>query len=203
MGINSYSDEQLVLALNHSDREAFKYVYFTYFSSLCKYINTYTNNHQATEDIIQNVLLKLWEKRTELKIHTSFKNYLYRFAYNTFIDSYRKTKKINEQLEALRYTYLNEIIEENDVLKEQRLIALRKAIDELPPRCKEIFVLSKYEGYKYKEIAGRLGISINTVEIQIGKAFKVLRMKMKDVKSLNMFLSFSKKTIDLLVRNRF
>ncbi|WP_299556406.1 RNA polymerase sigma factor [Seonamhaeicola sp.] len=190
MSSNSYSDKELVSALNEGDRAAYKYIYLTYYNDLCKYISSYTNSPQAAEDIVQNVLLKLWEKRTDLKIHTSFKNYLFRSAYHTFIDNYRKKKKINEKLETIRHHALNEIIEEHSSLKEERLVALRKAIEELPPKCKNIFVLSKFEGYKYKEIAEILGISVNTVENQIGKAFKVLREKILNTKPLNFFLSF-------------
>jgi len=162
------------------------------YNDLCIYLRNYSGNNDNVEDIVQNVLLKLWEKRAEIQIHTSLKSYLFRSVHHTFIDSYRKTKRVNEKLEALRFNNLHEIIEEDNQLKEQRLLALKKAIEELPPKCKEIFLLSKYQGYRYKEIAERLGISINTVENQISKAFKVLRQKVVNAKYFNLFLSFLK-----------
>ncbi|WP_158655239.1 RNA polymerase sigma factor [Flavivirga eckloniae] len=186
----SYTNEALIDAFKNGDKEVYKYIYLTYYQDLCVYIKGYTNDKQAAEDIVQNVLLKLWENRDEIQIHSSFKGFLYKSVYYSFMDLYRKKKRINEKLESLRYNILNELIEDDNELKEKRLLALRKAIEELPTKCKEIFVLSKFEGLKYKEIADALGISINTVENQVGKAFKILRKKMFENKYLNLFINF-------------
>jgi len=184
------TEKELLIALKNDDSRAYKQIYMTYYQGLCVYINSYTNNIQTSEDIVQNVLLKVWEERDRIQVHSSIKSYLYKSAYYSFIDFYRKKKTFNKKLESLRYKILNDLLEEEVGLKEKRLIALRKAIDNLPSKCKEIFVLSKFDGLKYKEIAETLDISINTVENQIGKALKTLREKMVDARYLNLFISF-------------
>ncbi|MDD7885249.1 RNA polymerase sigma factor [Flavivirga sp. 57AJ16] len=186
-----YTEKQLLKGLKKGNREVYKFIYITYYNELCIYIRNYTDS-QSAEDIVQNILLKLWEDRNQTKIHTSLKSYLFKSVYYKFLDSIRKEKRINERLEALRYNTLNDIHEEDNQISEQRLIALRKAIDDLPPRCKEIFLLSKYDGLKYIEIAKALGISIYTVEGQIGKALKTIRKKLYDSKYINLFIGIFK-----------
>lgn len=193
MSIDSYTEKQLISGLKAGNRKIYRFIYLQHYNNLCVYLCSYTNNEQLVEDIVQNVLLKLWEKRRDINIHTSIKNYLYRAVYNTFIDDYRKTKRINEKLETIRFNGLNELIENDKQLEEERLIILRKALDSLPPKCKEILLLSKFEGYKYREIAEHLNISIKTVENQIVKAFKVLRKEIKKNNILSLFLSFLQK----------
>ena len=192
MDYPSYTNKQLLTKLKDGDREAYKYIYMTYYKDLCVYLRSYTDS-QTAEDIIQNILLNLWEKREKTNIHTSIKSYLYKSAYYTYIDFYRKKKRINEKLESLRHNVLNEIIENDNQVKEHRIIALRNAIEELPPKCKEVFVMSKFEGLKYSEIAETLGISTYTVEGQIGKAFKIIRKKVIGIKYINLFINFLKR----------
>ncbi|WP_346883873.1 RNA polymerase sigma-70 factor [uncultured Algibacter sp.] len=190
MNTNLDTDRTLIAAIKNGDKNAYKKIYLTHYQDLCAYINGYSNDVQTAEDIVQNVLLKFWEQRHDIEIHTSLKGFLFKSTYYAYIDSYKKKKRINEKLETIRFTILNDMLEDDNDLKQRRLLALRHAIDELPKRCKEIFVLSKFEGLKYKEIAEQLDISINTVESQIGKAFKVLRKKMFNNNYLNLFVSF-------------
>ncbi|WP_027137975.1 RNA polymerase sigma factor [Gaetbulibacter saemankumensis] len=186
----SHKENKLLDAVRKGDRQVYKEIYLTYYPELCDYIRSYTNDAQAAEDIVQNVLLKFWINRKDLQLHTSLKGFLFKSAYYAFMDAYRKKKRINEKLEAIRYDMVNEISEEDHDITERRLKALKEAVDELPPKCKEVFVLSKFDGLKYKEIAEKLDLSINTVENQIGKAFKTLRSKMRDNRYLNFFISF-------------
>lgn len=188
------NDFNLVLKLSEGDRKAYRLIYTSYYNNLCIYLCSFANNDQLAEDIAQDVLLKLWEKREKLKIHTSLKSYLYKSAYNTFINNYKVNKRINKSLEAIKFERLNQIEnEEEDVkMEEQRLLYLRLAIDELPPKCKKALLLSKMEGYKYKEIAETMNISVKTVENHITHAFKLLRRKIRNNKFLLFFINFFK-----------
>ena len=98
-------------------------------------------------------------------------------------------KTLNKNLEDLRYSMLSSINEEDQETIDERIAVLKTEIEKLPERCKEIFILNKYESLKYQQIAEKLNISINTVENQIGKAYKILRMKLADKKYLTMFFS--------------
>lgn len=179
MALSSSENKKLVLRLKQSDQKAYEKIYRSFYNPLCKYLLNYTHNQSLAEDITQEVLIKLWTNRKKLATHTSLNPFLYKSAYFTFIDYYRKKKRINEKLESMRFELLHEVIEEEEQFLEQRLNKLRSAIDQLPGRCKEIFLLNKYEGYRYKEIATRLNISVKTVENQIGKAFVFLRKRLR------------------------
>ena len=178
----SPDEKQLITRLKRSDRIAYKLIFLSYYDDLCLYLLNFTPNKHQAEDIAQDILLKLWTDRANLKIHSSLKSYLFKSAHNRFIDAYRKKSRQNEKLENIRITKLNDMLENNDELIENRLSRLNLAIEELPAKCKEIFILSKKEGLKYKEIAAKLGISIKTVENQIGKAFSRLKDKLFDSK---------------------
>lgn len=181
---------------NDSNR-AFKEIYLTYYQDLCLFANSYTKDKQASEDLVQNILLKFWESKDSFNVQQDIKSYLYKCVYNSFLDSVRKEKTRHRNLEELRYTLLLEINEEDYEILEERLKILKIEIEKLPERCREIFILNKYESLKYQQIAEKLNISINTVENQIGKAYKILRTKLISKNYLTMFFSliFKRKTI--------
>ncbi|UNY98934.1 RNA polymerase sigma-70 factor [Zhouia spongiae] len=181
---------KLIADFKKGNVEAYKEIYLTYYQDLCIYACSYTNDHYAAEDLVQNVLLKFWENRASINIDTALKSYLYKSVHNSFIDGYRKEKNQKENLEDLRYKLLIDSIEENTDIQDSRLAILREGIGELPQRCREIFMMSKFEGMSYKQIAENLNISVNTVENQIGKAFKILRTKLKTGRYVNLFIDF-------------
>lgn len=177
----SFNDNDfLVECLKNGDQKAFTYLIDTYHHKLCVYANSLVKNIYNAEDIVQNVLAKTWEQRTQLKSNQSIKNFLYKLVYNEFIDQYRK----NQSLFALEKSYvddLNVIVHEDDLESfNQVLKVVKKEIQKLPAKCKEVFVLSKQEGLTNIEIAEYLDISVKTVEAQITKAFSILRSALKD-----------------------
>ena len=191
MKINNFNENQLLKDLYNNNREAYKHIYVTFYSDLCRYICNFTDV-QTAEDIVQNVLLEFWEKRRRLEIQLSLKSYLYKAVYYKFLDSVKKSKRINQRLEEIRYTMVDQVENENDS-NDEVLSILRNTISELPPRCQQIFLMSKYQGMKYKEIAQELNITVSTVESQIGKAFKIIREKFSHEGYLNLFLLFFNK----------
>lgn len=186
---NSYTNKQLTEDFKIDSNKAFKEIYLAYYPGLCLYANSYTRDKQVSEDLVQNILLRFWENRASFNVQQDIKSYLYKSVYNSFIDSVRKEKTLNKNLEDLRYSMLSSINEEDQETIDERIAVLKTEIEKLPERCKEIFILNKYESLKYQQIAEKLNISINTVENQIGKAYKILRMKLADKKYLTMFFS--------------
>ncbi len=171
--------------LKVGDQTALKQLFDTYYPSLCNTVFRMMNDRPTAEDVIQNVFIKLWEKRAQLEINTSVGAYLRRFAINEAISHMRKHKKfVSEPIEMgmplqSAYQGAEEQLLENEV---QQQVA--NAINELPPRCQAIFKLSRYEELSYKEIASQLDISVKTVENQMGKALKVLRLSLKNLLTL-------------------
>ena len=186
-----FNEENLIKAIKCGDDWAYKYVYLKYYDRLCIYILNFTQDRTLAEDIVQDTFLTLWIKKETLQLDRSLNGYLYKLAYNKFVDIYRKTKKMDSQLENIRREALIELLENNDDTYYKKLSMVEHAIEELPTRCKEIFILNKINGLRYKEIAEKLGISTKTVENQIGKALSFIR-KQIDTTLLNLFMFFKK-----------
>jgi len=139
-------------------------------------------SQQTAENIVQNVFVFLWEKHQTLQIHTSISSYLYTLVKNKCIDYLRHQKTAQEYRaeQALKLSALEQL-DTGLISGENIEQTVQQAIDKLPSRCREVFILSRVEGKKYREIAEILGISLNTVENQMGIALKKLR---KDLEHL-------------------
>lgn len=131
------------------------------------------------EDLVQQAFVKLWEKRTSLDITWSVKSYLYKMVHNAALNQIRhaKTKEKYHQFNAQPLENAHEMPE--DTLPELRQ-KFQKALQDLPPQCRNIFELSRFEELKYREIAEQLQISVKTVETQMGKALKMMRLHLAD-----------------------
>jgi len=185
-----YENEPAFLkAIKNGDEVAFTFLVREYNEKLFAYAMSLINDKSMAEDLVQNVFLKTFEKRKQLKISKSLMNFLYKSIYNEFINQYRK----NKALLALEKRYvetLDEIIIENETDSTEQLIGvMKKEIEKLPKKCKRVFLLSKEEGLTNIEIADYLEISIKTVEAQIAKAFSRLRKKMNK-RLLNILMFF-------------
>jgi len=194
MKTDDYSDNiVLIESLRDGDEKAYTYLIDTYHHKLCVYANSLVKNIYSAEDIVQNVFIKVWEQRARLKSDHAIKSFLYKLAYNEFIDLYRK----NQSLFSLEKTYhdaLNSVVLEDDSESFQRVLkVVNKEIESLPPKCKEVFILSKKEGLTNIEIAEHLEVSIKTVEAQITKAFSILRSSLEERVKSALFLLFGKK----------
>ncbi|MFD2943444.1 RNA polymerase sigma factor [Flavobacterium notoginsengisoli] len=194
MKTGDYNDNTVLIeSLKNGDEMAYTYLIDTYHHKLCVYANSLVKNIYSAEDIVQNVFIKVWEQRTRLKADHSLKSFLYKLAYNEFIDLYRKNQSLFS-LEKSYYDALNGIVQEEDSEAFQRVLnAVNKEIQNLPPKCKEVFILSKKEGLTNIEIAEHLDVSIKTVEAQITKAFSILRTSLEEKVRSVLFLLFSAK----------
>lgn len=130
------------------------------------------------EDIVQDVFLKIWKKRSEFDIHDDLKSYLFTSVRNRSFEHLRRDRMISNHEENIK---LNESLlhetEIDEIEKYVRLEKIYQAINTLPTKCKEVFSLSKINGLSYAEIAEHLNISVKTVENQIIRALKLLREK--------------------------
>ena len=144
---------------------------------LCLYAFNLTRNRAEAEDIVQNVFMRVWRKREKLKPDLSLKSYLYRSVYNEFIDNYRK-KKVLSTIEKSYIIAIDDLVQDGENKDMERMINIMKIeIENLPPKCKEVFLMSKKDGLTNEEISEYLNISIKTVEAHITKAFSTLRQK--------------------------
>ncbi|WP_024768736.1 RNA polymerase sigma factor [Aquimarina macrocephali] len=169
-------EKLLIQGLTDGNQDSYKIVFNQYYSWLYNYVYKLSNNSSLSEDLVQNVLLRLWEKKSTLRITSSLKNYLFRSCHNEFLMYLRQQKKEYDALDSLRWEAIFEMYtseEENQL--DLNWIKLEKAIEQLPKKCREVFKISRLEQKKHKEIADILGISTKTVEIHISKALRFLK----------------------------
>ena len=186
----------MILEKQHID---FEQIYLSYFSKMKRFAREYVLSDEDAENIVQDVFLDFWEKKELLPLPINILAYLFTSIKNRCIDFLRHKivqKEVENKMQEeyrltlqMKYYALGEldegIFEKDDV--EQ---LLSKVIDSLPERCREIFLKSKIEGKKQKEIAEEMNISINTVETQMGIAYKKLRNELKDYFPLFIFLYY-------------
>ncbi len=176
------SEKQTIQQLLSGEIATYEEVYKTYFKALYVYAYTMLKDELQAEEIVQNLFLKLWDRKDRVQIETSLKAYLYKAVYHDSLN-YLKHVKVkatyehhatqvmkNERSEAASQRVMYNNLEDR----------LRAALNELPEQCRTVFQLSRYEELKYREIANRLQISEKTVENHMGKALKLLRVKLAD-----------------------
>lgn len=151
-----------------------------YYRKLCNVANRILNDCDASEDIVQNVFIKLWEKKKELHINLTIEGYLVRATANEALNYLERSKRMialnpsDVQHNNKTFSSPDRILVYDEL--EQRV---KMAIEKLPPKCRVIFALNRFEDMKYREIAGHLHISVKTVENQMGIALERLREELK------------------------
>lgn len=168
--------------LNHLKKgnlKEFEALFRFYYPILCNYSIRFVKDTSQAEEIVQDLFCQIWENRKKLKIHSSFKSYLYKATYLNSLQYLRK-KGIESKYEEYYKrksdnTTLNNSLEEAEI---QTII--QSTLTNLPERCSKIFKMNRFEGLKYKEIADKLSISVKTVEANMGKALKAFRQNLKD-----------------------
>ncbi|APG59916.1 RNA polymerase sigma factor [Christiangramia salexigens] len=153
----------------------FEELYEKNYEALCAYVLKLSGNPALSKDIVQETFIGIWEKREDLRIKTSFKAYLYKACYHRFIEKMRASKKEADLLDTLKWETIYSIHSEGEMNKKRKLRIIKRAVDQLSPKCREAFLLSRYNGLKYAEIAETMNISVKTVELHISKALSRLR----------------------------
>ena len=152
-----------------------------HYAFVCTVIHAYIRDRSKTEDIAQDIFTELWVKRDQLHIHTSVPAYLRRMAVTRSLNYIRDSRKHNwEELEPSAEQDPALASQEADVISKMEEVELKKRLDEaieaLPEKCRLVFLLSRQEEMSYAAVAKELDISVKTVENQIGKALKLLRL---------------------------
>jgi RNA polymerase sigma-70 factor (ECF subfamily) len=174
-------NESIGTLLAQRDEAAFEQMFKTYFKRLHAYAFTILRDEIQAEEMVQQVFFKLWERNENLTLTGSVSAYLYRAVHNESLN-YLKHQKVrsNHQLH-VAYSMKNEVEHPaKKVMAGELEKKIHTALNELPEQCRTIFQMSRFDELKYREIADKLGISVKTVENQMGKALKLLREKLVD-----------------------
>jgi len=173
-------DEKYIIAgLKNKDKTIFDFVFSYYYSGLCAYARKWVNDPDVAEDLVQDFFVRLWTNGSKIEITSSLKSYFFTSIKNRAVNHLRHDKiKENFGCHIIKESaeeYVNWEFSEPELTE-----LIEKGMQKLPPRCREIFILSRFEGKDNGKIAEMLGISKRTVELQISNALKILRSELED-----------------------
>ncbi|MBK8966411.1 MAG: RNA polymerase sigma-70 factor [Lewinellaceae bacterium] len=173
-------ENKLAQALQLGDEAAFEALFRRWYEPLCRYACRLADGDMdEAEDVVQQAFVKLWEYRAKLQVAWSLKAYLYKAVHNACLNRLRSRQVQSKYLDFTAQQPDTMLTQPDDTTPELRE-RFQQALDSLPPQCRHVFELSRFEALKYREIADQLGISIKTVETQMGKALRVLRVQLAD-----------------------
>ncbi|MCX6237425.1 MAG: RNA polymerase sigma-70 factor [Bacteroidia bacterium] len=176
------------------DEQAFELLYRRYFVRLCAFANKFLNDPQSSEEVVQDIFLKLWENRVTIRSDGSGKSFLFQAVHNKSLNLLAHQKVVNRYSEMIKTVYFHteEFDAHESLMAKELNLRIQTIINDLAPECKKIFLMSRSEGKKHHEIAEELHISIKTVETQIYRALKKLRTELSDyIVILAIFLFFN------------
>lgn len=168
-------------AFPDSDSQDFDKLYLDNFQALHRYAFTILNDSELAEEMVHQVFFKILERKDPLNVHTSLKAYLFRSVNNECLN-YIKHQKVKQNYQSYATNEMENFPEtpSSKLSYKELELQLKRAINDLPEQCRTIFQLSRFEELKYAQIADQLGISIKTVEAQMSKALKRLRVELAD-----------------------
>ncbi len=169
----------LLLKLKEGDEKAYEAIFHEYYALLTAFANKYLRDLDTSKEIAQNIFVKFYEKREIIEVSSSLKAYLFRMVHNDCISYIRKKNYVDSQTIALENEQQNISDYQNFQEQTEEEYKLHKLIEQLPPKCKQIFKLSRFEEKKHHEIAAMLNLSPRTVEGQISRAMKFLKENYK------------------------
>lgn len=172
-------DTSLLFAIQKGDRNAFDSLFQKYYPILCTYCYRFVRLEDA-EEIVQDVMLWLWENRERPIIEYSLKQYLFRAVFNRSMTRIAQNE-VKQRADEAYHQRMLDMLQDVDVYLINELSKhIQKAIDELPPSYKEAFIMHRFRDLSYKEIAEILNVSPKTVDYRIQQALKILRVQLKE-----------------------
>jgi RNA polymerase sigma-70 factor (ECF subfamily) len=166
---------QLVEKIITGNHNAFEILFKTYSQKLIYFSRRYVRDKQIAENIIQDVFLTIWQNKKNLNPTKNIQSYLFTAVKNESLKQLRHLNVENQQRENVSRLSIVELTPDETIDQKELREELNKAINDLPDKCREIFAMSRFDQLKYSEIADILGISVKTVETQMGRALKKLR----------------------------
>lgn len=179
--MSKLEESDLMLRISQGDRIAFAVVFTRYYNDLVSFAASFTRQREISEEIVQEVFLRLWENASNSEIPVSLRSYLLKSVQNRCLDWLRHMKVRSQYAVLVQH---DPILAENDCEKyflySELHEALEQAMRSMPEEVAEAFRQNRFDGLTYKEIAEKLGLSVRTVEVRISKALQWLRQQLAD-----------------------
>lgn len=174
-------EKQLVVKLQEGDKKAFSAIFSKYYPDLVIFARSFTKSQEFSEEIVQEVFVKLWEHRHFMLVSVSLKSYLLKVTQNKCLD-WLKHQKVKDDYQKIA-PFILELSENNTdkyILYSELQATFEKVLNTLPAEIAEAFRLSRFEGLKYQDIAKKQNVSVRMIEVRVSKALHLLRDALKD-----------------------
>jgi len=176
-------DSKLLAEFKRGDHASFERIFEFYSHSLFQFSFSYLKSKEAAEDVVQEVFLKIWDNRQEIRNDTSFRSYLFTIALNAVRKQFNKLSKVNELKHGILFELSAQKSDFDDRNDYQELLdTLHKVIDRMPEKRRQVFIRKKLEEKSLKEIADELQIDPKTVEYHITEAMKFLKVEFEKLR---------------------
>lgn len=162
--------------------KAYEALFRAYYKPLIIYSERIVNDHDDANEVVQDIFMKLWEKRKTLEIRSSVSSYLYRAVYNNSLQLLKRKKLELKYKQYKLHHKDNSVNPSNEMIATELNHKIGLLFEQLPENCRIIFKLNRYDGMKYREVAEHLSISIKTVEANMTKALKYFREHLSEYK---------------------
>ena len=149
----SINDIHLFGEIKSGNRLALDTLFKKYYQQLCYFVETYTSNSYISEELVADIFTTIWIKRKQIDIKKSIKSYLYTSAKNAALMHLRKKRYLMEDLESVKYISKNDTNPEQIIIKNETCSKVNKCLELIPPKSRQVFILHRLDGLRYKEIA--------------------------------------------------
>ena len=173
------NESDILQKVKQGNAAVFEFLFREYYQSLCHFALKYVKDSHESEELVQETFVKIWNRREQISIEYSLKAYLYQSVRNACLN-YLKHQQVKKQYEQTQL-YVQQELRSVDIIETMELEKkISDSLEKLPSERKKVFLMNRNQGLKYREIAEKLGISIKTVENQMGKALKFLREELQE-----------------------
>jgi RNA polymerase sigma-70 factor, ECF subfamily len=173
------NDPELIADVNVGNKEAFAAIYRAHFSGLCDFTYYITQDAEVAKELVQDTFMAIWEQRRTWSPHSTIRSYLYKAVKNRSLDFLKHQKVVRKYEQNNQNSESDDRNQDDQISQRELATAIDKEIERLPEKCRIIFIMSRQQGLTYNEIAEVQGVSIKTVETQIGRALKKLRTSLR------------------------
>ena len=182
-------EKKILLQLKYGSKKAFESIFSTHYLALCRYAQDILKDEDQAKDVVTNLFLTIWADRKKIEVHTSIRSYLYRSTYNACLNILRRKKSENKYRDF--FLHHNEFAKNHDygslsfplsgIIEKELNGAIDRAINDLPPKCRKIFLMSRIDELSHQEIADKLDISVNTVKCHVMNALNKIKVVVKNI----------------------
>jgi RNA polymerase sigma-70 factor, ECF subfamily len=174
-------DNEIIGRIRQGDTHQFELLFRSSYVSLVRFAMTIIKDHDAAEEIVQDLFFRIWQDREKLNIESSFNGYLFRSVHNRCLHYIEHAKVVERYATEMAYRQDSQQDSPSEILQYKELQAkVTRILERLPDRCGRIFYMSRFEGLRYSEIAEKLAVSVKTVEANMGRALKEFRKELTE-----------------------